>query len=134
MSVKITLTNSSRITRPTLVKTDSKLLFLRQFYQRLSSLVANKTIAYDYANNKLPQAYKDFLDDLNKVSNGTASDEIIELDLYLGSLGITNEYPYLKDTVDIPPWFEVGAGAPIRYMTNDNKLIVNGNDYIVRIL
>lgn len=133
MAIKITLTNSARITRKTPISNDGKLIFPRHIYQRLSSLIANKTILADYNAGTLPKEYIDFLDELNKVSTGNATEAINDLNMYLGTLGVTNEYPYNKDTVDIPVWFQAEGSTPIRSVALGIDNIVNGPDNVVRI-
>jgi len=133
MAIKVTLTNSARITRSTPIFNGNKLTFPRHIYQRLSSLVNNKTILADYTAGTLPKEYIAFLDELNKVNTDDETAAINELNLYLGSLGLTEEYPYGKDIVNITPWFEAESTSHIRNIVYGEYNIVNGEDNIIRI-
>lgn len=133
MPIKITLTNSSRVTRKEPISINGKLIFPRHIYQRLSSLVANKTILADYEAGTLPKEYMEFLDELNKINTGNATDAINELNVYLGALGTTETYPYEKDGINISPWFESGEVATTtRNVVHNGINVVNGTDNIVR--
>lgn len=85
---------------------ERNLKFSRHIYQRLGSLTLNKTIESDYENNRLPGEYVRFLDLMDTIMDGTVdpSDDIIETDAFLGSLGLTASYKYSEDFNDLPVW------------------------------
>ncbi len=131
MAVKIVkLSNTSRVTRRTAtVESDGKLGMSRELYQKLGSLVQNKTISEDYMNGRLSPDYVRILDDLNNLllhqSYGGISivdlpplaPYIEELDRYLGSLGLEATYHYAKDSNKIPVWLDSAERAEVRYLT-----------------
>jgi len=87
------------------------------------------------------------LDDLNnlylkrnyptKYSDLVTAPYIEELDEYLGSLGISVEYQYSKDAVDISPWITVEGGVTeIRVLvdyTDGTYLTYGENEILVRV-
>ena len=147
MAIKVVLSNASRITRRTPAANTSVegIEMSRETYQKLGSLVKNKTILADYDAGRLTGEYKRLLDELNdlylvknypQLSSGIVlSDHIVELDEYLGSLGIGIDYPYSKDSVNIPNWLDGNPDkTPVRYLvdTSDNTfLTANGGTEIL---
>ncbi len=141
MAVKITLSNASQITlrEPTLNE-DNNIKFSRIFYQYLGSLVKNKTLLDDYDNNKLPLEYRRFLDEMNVLymkfnypeltQDLVVKSGIIELDQYLGELGLTEKYPYSKDAIDIPSWLKAEAQEEYRQLVDeaDMTYLVDSTD------
>lgn len=99
MSLKITLKNKSQETEELGKEKSNVLTFSRSIYQRLRSLAANKHILIDYQTDLLPKEFEDFCDKLN-----TDDPDIHKADEYLGSLGITEDYYYSKDRINIEPW------------------------------
>jgi len=138
MAVKITLTNSSRATKKQpsysseVTTGNIPIHFSREFYQRLGSLTLNKTLKADYEAGLLPKEYTRFLDEISQL--GTASNSaMVELDQYLGSLGMTEEYPYSKDSLNIPAWIPASFLPDQRVlMTTTNQVLMSGNEYLVK--
>ena len=127
MGVK--LVNASRgITGTGVKKTDNGLTMPRSIYQKLGSLVKNKTLINDYAQGDLNKEYIEFLDKMSSIEDG--EEEMIEVDKYLGSLGLDEEYPYSKDYRGIPAWIEVLGQAPYRNVAIvENKATINNIVY-----
>lgn len=120
MAVKIvSLTNSSHPSGELGKDTATKLLIDRFIYQRLGSLEQNKTILDDYNAGRLPKEFQQFLEDLEDRLNDP---DINAIDEYLGDLGITEEWQYSKDVVDIPAWTNAYEQSAIRQLVN----MVNG--------
>jgi hypothetical protein len=150
MGVKVRLGNTSRVTKLSpesidVASIDQNIKFDRHFYQLLGSLQANKTIVEDYRDNKLSPEYKRLLDELNDLYIETyypelgvitnVRPEIKALDTYLGSLGVTETYPYSKDTLHIPAWLRADRGADIRVLTDDsdNTYLIDSSDGTVLV-
>lgn len=128
---QVILQNPSRVTKDNFSTTNTKLLLSRSLYQRLGSLIQSKTISEDYANKTLPAEYITFLDKMDKVQSGTGDTASIELDEYIGSLGVDTQYHYEKDTIDIPLWFKPTTVSPVRNVANGENNIINGSDNII---
>ncbi|RLA71152.1 MAG: hypothetical protein DRG30_08715 [Epsilonproteobacteria bacterium] len=79
----------------------SDTLVSRMLYQHLGSLVNNKQLKQNYYAGKIPTELVDLYD---KFSASVRTADIIAIDKYLSTLGITEEYFYSKDTHDIEPW------------------------------
>lgn len=143
MAVKITLGNPSRVTKEQVVLNDSKLKFPRILYQRLGSLVKNRTLLDDYNNGRLPLEYVELLEQLNVYhaekyynSENNTPEYIKELDVYLGSLGITEEYHYSKDTNNGELWLTVTSQSEYRILMdelepNPEVYLVDGDEPII---
>jgi len=140
MAIKVTLSNASQVTRRTpTVQPTGMVKMSRATYQKLGSLIKNKTITTQYENNELAGEYKRVLDELNdlylkynypELAKGIAiKDGIVELDEYLGSLGIDTDYPYTKDTLDIPTWLESTDQTEYRILVDntDNTYLTTNN-------
>ena len=131
--IRVTLRNPSKGQSPANGTTDN-ISMDRVIYQYLGSLVKNTNLSSDYASGKLPPAYMKFLDKFNdiniiKTNNGDLSqipelDTWVTLDKYLGSLGISEEYLYDKDRVDIPAWLDIGIQEPYRVLVIEDTLEV----------
>ena len=118
----------------------------RIFYQKLGSLVSNKKLDILYAENKLPLEYRRFLDEMNELylkknypilgADIVVKPGIEELDKYLGSLGLTEDYPYSKDTIDIPAWLEIDTVPEYRVLidTTDDTYLTTNNDTEVLVI
>jgi len=149
MAVKVVLTNASRVTKR-LPEQESDLnediRINRNTYQQLGSLAQNKTLVTLYNEGKLAAEYIRLLDELNDLyivknypelaSEITLADYIEELDEYLGSLGVSIEYEYEKDKVNISPWLAVDRRTPTRVLTDetDNTYLTtsSGTEVLVR--
>jgi len=143
--VKVVLGNPAQITRrsPQLRGVDS-ISMSRSIYQKLGSLVKNKTLVDDYNNGNLPSEYIRIVDELNNlflkknypgIHGGLEIEEgIEELDEYLGSLGNTQVYSYSKDFVNIAPWIDPEVATAVRILTDesDNTYLVDGNEVLVQ--
>ncbi len=104
--MKVSLRNPSRVTSgiTTHNTSDNKVYLDRSIYQRLGSLLKNKTILDDYNNGRLPKEFVKFLDIMNEINEGTAETEVIALDELLGSFGENIDYSYSKDFMNIANW------------------------------
>ncbi len=144
MPIKVTLHNSSKITKRTPNdRDDTGIGISRHTYQKLGSLIQNKELEQAYTDGTLPGEYVRLLDDLNdlylKVNypdlypDLVIKEGIIALDEYLGNLGITQEYSYSKDTVNIPPWLSVDNKSGIRWLSDlsDDTILMDGTEYLV---
>lgn len=136
MAVKIiSLTNSSHPTGELGKDTATKLLIDRFIYQRLGSLEQNKTILEDYNAGRLPKEFQQFLYDLE---NRLIDPDISAVDIYLGQLGITEEWQYSKDVVNIPPWTNAFESSEVRQLAeivdsvSINRLIDASGNRIVQ--
>ena len=144
MAIRVTLGNPSQITaRVPRDVPDTKLNITRATYQKLGSLVKNKTLVDDYDNGILPEEYVRVLDELNNLflkktydilhGNLVIADGIEELDEYLGTLGIDDNYRYSKDFINIPSWIESEEPAIMRILTDetDDTYLTDGTDVLV---
>ena len=146
MGIKVTLGNAAKVTRRTPLVTDKEttepsLKIDRRTYQYLGSLVKNKTLLENYLNGTLPREYIKLLDELNVLyeNNKGLSDPqpvaegVEELDAYLGSLGVTDTYPYEKDIQNISAWMQIEDRAPYRVLTDttDNTYLVDGTSEVL---
>ena len=144
MAIKVTLTNPSRVTKDlSSIRSDSTLGISRHLYQLLGSLVGGRILSTAYNDGTLPKEYIKLLDDLNilhlvknypELSEGLIVPEgIAELDEYLGSLGVSEDYSYSLDTVNIPAWLDVGSQSEYRVLmdTSDNTYLVDGSEILV---
>jgi len=113
MAIKVILQNPSQPRVATHDRSgDEHIGMNRVVYQLLGSLVKNRKLEDSYNSDELPGVYRDMLDQFNNMTFnnkgvGTPLDVkpgFKELDTYLGALGITRDYPYVKDIIDIPPW------------------------------
>ena len=131
MAIKVTLSNPSRVTKRVPVEdVVGEAKFDRAFYQYLGSLVKNKELLQDYTDNKIPLEYRRMLDEMNELylkmyypilgADIVVKPGIEELDLYLGSLGITEDYPYSKDTINIPAWLQTTSQTEYRILVDED--------------
>ena len=149
MAIKVRLSNAARVTRiqPEVRNGQPDLVEMsRLTYQALGSLIRNKAlierykdgkiIGGTYINEELPLEYIRLLDELDLLqrnkyygSNHIIRPAIIELDEYLGALGVDIDYPYVKDVVSIAPWVEATDQTPYRVLvdTRDNTYLTTNN-------
>ena len=140
MAIKVTLSNASQVTRRTPTVQDADTVEMsRATYQKLGSLLKNKTLLTQYENNELVGEYKRILDELNDLyikhnypelgKDIVVKAGIAELDEYLGSLGIGIDYPYAKDALDIPAWLEGSSQTEYRILVDsrDNTYLTTSN-------
>ena len=147
MAIRVTLNNPSRITKRSPDEAGEGLGVSRMIYQNHGSLIKNKTIAADYDAGKLNGEYKRILDELNALylvknyptlADGiTLAPNIEAIDEYLGNLGLTQEYHYAKDTVDIPNWLDGDSTrTEMRHLIDleDGAYLTdsNGTEFLVR--
>ena len=59
---------------------------------------------------------------------------MIALDEYLGSLGVSEDYPYSKDFVSITPLIDPEVATAVRILVDesDNTYLVDGNEVLVQ--
>ena len=140
MAVKVTLTNKAQVTSPQYSKQDTTAIHMsRAVYQTLGSRTLNKTIIDKYDNEQLTKEYTDTLNDLNDLflkknyptlaANIVVKEGIVEIDEYLGSLGVSQDYPYAKDIINIPAWLDGNPDfTPMRVLfTSNNQYLVNSD-------
>jgi len=127
MAITVRLGNRSQETsKLASIGEDAEVKVSRIVYQGLRSLVQNKHILDDYNNGLIPKELVALYEDFNKMLNGETVDvEIQKLDEYLGSLGIDQDYAYLKDTIYVEPWIEYIDQLPSRNVVDDSTGIVN---------
>jgi len=151
MAIKVVLSNPSQITSRT---PDTQIMgttkMSRATYQYLGSLIQNKglierdingnIVGGTYTDMDLPLEYIRVLDELNDLFLKTnyplfygdlvIAEGTIELDEYLGSLGITEDYPYSKDAVNIPVWLSATESSPERQLVDysDDSYLVDTSD------
>ncbi len=146
MAIKVVLSNASQVTRRTPdVQETSTVKVSRATYQKLGSLLKNKTLLTQYENGELVGEYKRVLDELNNLflkvnypaigADLVIAPGILELDEWLGDLGIVQDYPYDKDSVNISAWVEVDTPDPIRVLVDlsDNTYLVDTSDDTVLV-
>ena len=94
----------------------------RTVYASISNITDNKIIVTPEDKSS---SYNRWLLDMNKFTDtGVISPELDELDTYLGTLGVTEDYPYSDDTYGIKPWLVVEEQEPFRnilHATRDNN-------------
>ena len=135
MPIKVRLSNAARVTKrePTATSTTN---ISRLTYQNLGSLIKNRRLIERDINGNiigglfidgdLPGEYIRLLDELNNLylsrnypllhGQLVIADGIVELDEYLGTLGVGEDYPYSKDAVNIPAWVTATDRAPVRVL------------------
>ncbi len=143
MPIKVTLSGSGKVTKRTPNVEDGVLGMSRHTYQMLGSLVQNRGLTDLYNNGELPKEYMRTLDDLNDLFLKANYPElhgdleiksgIMELDEYLGSLGLSEVYPYSKDIVNIPAWVSIEDRSEYRYLidTSDDTVLMDGDQVLV---
>jgi len=146
MAVRVVrLTNSGRRTKVTPdYNDDGSIGMSRLIYQKLGSLTLNRTILADYEAGKLPKEYVEFLDRCNEILYNdtwgptfTITDAMTDLDAYLSTLGVTAEYQYSKDTLDVKEWITAGETTEYRYLAEYPQPVENsirmstGEDHFV---
>ncbi len=144
MAVLVRLTNPSQVlNRSPKPNVAGSIHMSRDIYQKLGSLVKNKTLVAQYDSGSLTNEYSRVLDELNNLflkmnypklhGNLVIADGIVELDEYLGSLGIDDNYRYSKDFVNIPQWMESEDPAEMRVLFDfsDDTYLVDGDEVLV---
>ena len=140
MAIKVRLSNYGQITK----RSPSGSITMSSYtYQALGSLVMARTLTSSYENGKLPGEYMRLLDELNALflkrnypevhGDIVIAEGIEDLDEYLGSLGTTKEYPYVKDVINVPAWVNIEDRAEYRYLinTSDNTVLMDGDQVLV---
>lgn len=120
MAVFVKLTNSSstfaRIEADTPI--EDKLKLSRVLYQHLGSLVKNRELTQDITNpnefNRLLNLLNEYAETITDPTFQENDTVISEIDEYLGSLGVTEDYPYAKDAQSIPLWVDSTSQEPTR--------------------
>jgi hypothetical protein len=113
----------------------------RLVYRKLGSLTDNKVITrpesadtdfhrflLDMNNLHKYKYYKDIVSDYK-----LPTPDIIALDEYLGTLGVTENYPFISDRQDIPAWFDYEEPHEVRVLfdNSDNTYLVDTSDNTV---
>jgi len=129
MSVKIILTNKAQQVGEVTSGNVDTLYLNRLVYQELRSLAKNKNIIDRVNTKSMPNELMTLFGNFDKILNNEEVDESIKnLDEYLGSLGVTTEYMYTKDIINIPNWVEVEQQDPYRNVIHANSA---GTEYNV---
>ena len=82
----------------------------RQIYKSISSVVFNEKLD---ENNMPSDIIKVFCDDMQKMYDGPIIDPTIEaINMYLGSLGINNEYPLKSDKITLEKFINTDYELP----------------------
>ena len=122
----------------TKLKTD-ELLIDRLAYRRLGSLTDNKMLTTPISASG---DFERFLLDMNALHNHKyypslvtkqPTPDLIALDEYLGTLGITEIYPFSEDTYKVEPWAVIGVQSTYRILVDesDNTYLVDGDEVLV---
>ena len=92
-------------------------------YKLLGDLTNNKTLERP---TEIKTKYDRWLVDMDNYSNGLIepTQALLDLDEYLGALGITAEYPFKEDVFDSEPWVDIETRDPYRNLA---QLDVNGD-------
>jgi hypothetical protein len=120
-----------------------ELLIDRLVYKKLSSLTDNKVLETPVSAS---DDFKRWLLDMNNLhlhkyypslTSGTPipTPDIVALDEYLGTLGVTDEYPFKDDSYSVEPWIEIEQILQDRVLldTDDNTYLVDTSDDTVLI-
>ena len=151
MAITVRLVNKSQVTRPEAsLGSDDDLLFSRGIYQILGSLTRNRDMATVETDGSitihwelLPPEYEVFVVEMDRLWQHTFYPELavsqniplptpatIKANEYLGNLGVTQEYFYSKDVVDIPAWVDTDGQTEYRILADfdDNTYLVDESD------
>ena len=142
MAIKVTLTNKSQQTgrlAKDSTTSNNDIQISRFIYQQFRSLTKSKVILENYTDQVLPLEFMRLLQDFDDIQQtGASTDAINKLDEYLGTLGVTADYHFSKDVINVEPWVSVLTQEPTRNVIyNDNGVIKNvitnidGTDYNV---
>ena len=119
----------------------SNLAFLKGIYERLGSLTDNKSITTPTSSSSI---FEEWLLDMNDLWNSKyypglyigdiPSNDLITFDAYLGTLGLTDEYPFTDSTYNLKAWLEIDDPAEMRVLVDesDNTYLVDGTDVLVK--
>ena len=153
MAVTIRLTNKSQVTKELseiATQPDNELLFGRELYQTLGSLLKNKDVATRDVDTgavtinweKVTEEFASFAEDVNNlwlhtyypelaIANNipTPTPQIILVDEYLGNLGVSQEYNYIKDFINVTPWLDITKQSEYRVLIDedDNTYLTDSN-------
>jgi len=114
---------------PNELLTTDTLYMSRYIYQHLGSLVKNKSIVAAYNAGSISLEFRNFLDNMQKLSDGETDVETKALDEYLGALGDGKEYSYAKDYRGIPEWIDITGQDSYRNVATFTGF-VNGQQVI----
>ena len=120
---------------------DDELLLDRLIYRKMGSLTDNKTILTPATNDS---DFHRWLLDMNNLHNKKyypsftgvePTPDLIALDEYLGSLGITETYPFQQDTYKVDSWLDTIGQTEYRILMDedDNTYLTdtNGDEILV---
>ena len=118
MGVKIFRRSSSAKTRGDVLFKGDEIGFNREIYKKLGNRTFCKTLTVDSANT----SFNRFMLDLVAYDEtGIATPEIVAMDDYLGSLGLSEDYPFIDDKYETPGFtVENNKQSPIRNVISDN--------------
>jgi len=104
----------------------------RAIYRQLSSLTDNKVIVDPTGPDT---EYDRFLLHMNEIQKGIQVSAFVDqFDEYLGTLGVTNDYPFPDDTYWIDSWIDIPKQEQFRNVVDNNSNViadVNGTVYNV---
>ena len=118
----------------------SNLAFLKGIYERLGSLTDNKSITTPTSSSSI---FEEWLLDMNDLWNSKyypglyigdiPSNDLITFDAYLGTLGLTDEYPFTDSTYNLKEWLSTETEPEYRILTDksDNTYLTDGTDVLV---
>jgi len=140
------LTSKSQGTTQYVDVVNGELQMSRAVYQLIGSLVKNRHILDDYEGAALDVTYVNFLDrmavlfDYNKlnplgIDTPIPDQEIVDIDEYLGDLGILQEYKYGKDRIDVAAWVDMETPTSIRVLvdSDDEVYLIDTSDNTVLV-
>ena len=99
----------------------------RNIYQQLGDLTANKSLTRPTI---ITNEFDRWITAMDDYASGAIepTQAFKDLDEYLGTLGLTREYPFKKDGYSIEPWVDIDGQEPTRNVsTFDVNLQVEDN-------
>jgi len=114
-------------------KTGQDIVFIKSVYKNLSSLTDNKNVTVPTESKT---QYESFLLDMQELSvaidagdTSSIAPELIEFNSYLGSLGISDEYPF-DGKFDLADWYKSTTDSSIRNVSYGTDNVVSGTDNV----
>jgi len=98
----------------------------RLIYRKIGSFTDNKVITTPPENDT---DFHRWLRDMNNLHNykyypsfaiKTPTPDLIALDEYLATLGVTDTYPFLQDTYDVAPWVTPDTQSVYRVLVDES--------------
>ncbi len=121
-------------------KTD-ELLLDRLIYRKIGSLTDNKGIVTPASKDSDFHRWLLDMNDLHNykyyplIATTQPTPDLTALDEYLGTLGVTEIYPFTEDTYKVKPWLTIEDQSTYRVLmdTSDNTYLTdtNGDEILV---